>query len=110
MNDAATWTAISEVVGAVVVAGGILLGVLRASLGRSFVTHAEHQALGKQLVAAETRFDVRSDAAEKRIGALETGAAGLQATLQGVKESVSRVEHMTTLLVEHQLSQEKAAS
>lgn len=104
------WMAIGEGTGAAMLVGGVLLGILRASLGRSFVTHTQHKELEVQLALVETRFDTRSEAYEKRIGALETGAAGIAATLQGVKESVSRVEHMTTLLVQHQLDQEKAST
>lgn len=102
-----TWTAIGEVVGAAVIVGGVVLAALRASLGKSFVTHAEHREMGERVGGIEKTLGHRLGAAEARVGALETSHAGLAATLTETKDSVKRVEHQTTLLVTHLLNRDQ---
>lgn len=95
MNPA-VWTAVAEAGATAIIAGGVVLGGLRLLMGRSFVTHAEHHAMGARVTAVETR-----------VGGLETSHAALAATLTETKEGVKRVEHQTTLLVTHLLNREQ---
>ena len=87
-----TWTAIGEVVGAAVIVGGVVLAALRASLGKSFVTHAEHDELGGRMTHAE-----------KRLGSLETTHAALDGRLGGIQDSVKAIERQNTLILQHLL-------
>lgn len=90
------WTALGEVVAAAAVVGGILLAALRSSLGRSFVTHAEHKEL-----------DIRLDHAERRLGTLETGHASLDGKIGGIQDSVKAIERQGALILQHLLNNEK---
>jgi len=106
-NDWQTLAAIVAVIGG---AGGIVLWLARNALHGSFAPLRSHVALDDRVKVLEHRAGSVPGHADfaalaTRVGAVETGVAVSQATLKGIEAGLARVEHMTDLLVKHQIGE-----
>lgn len=107
-----TW---EEAAGFIAVLGALGAGAVwavRASTRGMFVPMHKHVALDSRVITLEQRLNAAPThgdfaALTTRVNAVETGVAVLHATLKSVGESVGRVEHMTNLLLKHQLDREE---
>ncbi len=95
----------------VVFGGGAALAVIRLNMRGAFATVAALRQLTErvdtmeqQLASAPKHVDLAQ--MTTRLGVVERGVGVMEATLNGVRDSVRRVEHMTDLLLKHQIDGE----
>lgn len=106
-----SWAAVGAITTLLTVAGGIALVLFRSALSREFVPLAAHAELSKRVSAVEhdlravpTHSDIA--ALSNRVGAVERGVAVVQEGVNGIRESIRRVELTTDRLLQHQLDRE----
>ncbi len=112
--------ALIGIVGAII-AGGMLM--LRWRLGSYFVTHADHNAMMRQLAADNAQVNERLKRVEaqvsecasandvrllaNRIGSVEALLAANNEKIVGVAQGVQQVQHIMNILLDHQISAER---
>lgn len=92
--------------------GGMVIAWARWQLSGDFAKYADLTALSDRLKAVERKIDLAPTHADlrviqDRIGGAEQGIAVGNARIQGVQESLGRVERDLTLLLQHQLREPK---
>ena len=102
------WGAWVSAFTALAIIGGVLLILFRQALAKDFTPASSHAALEKRVVEVEQRLALIPTHADMkavtdRVASVERGVAVVQTSIDGVRESIARVEHMTDLLVKHQL-------
>jgi hypothetical protein len=112
------WGTISTAAIAAVTVGSAVIAVatrmIRHTLRSSFATIPQLQAAVDRLEIIERRIERMPDASSMaafgaRLGGVEQSVAVAGATIIGVKEGLSRVEHMMGLLLESELRKEAGA-
>jgi hypothetical protein len=111
------WGTVSTAVIAVVTAGGtiggVAVGMIRHSLRASFATLGQFNTLSERVLTVEQQIRQMPNHQDiavlgARLGDVERGVAVAREAIVGVKEGLSRVEHMMGLLLQAQLDNEKA--
>ena len=113
---AVEWNTASVVAMAIVSVGSAISGsaalVIRHTLRATFATVGQVGSLSMRLTDVEKRLEqmpTHQDIAGlgTRLGAVEQGVAVARAEIGGVRDGVSRVEHMMGLLIKAGLDKEK---
>ncbi len=106
----ADWQTLAAIVAVIGGVGGIVLWLTRNALHGSFAPLRSHQGLEKRVESLEHRSNTVPGHGEflalsLRVGAVETGVAVLQQSINGVAEGVKRIEHINDLLLKHQIGE-----
>ncbi len=109
------WGTVSTAAIAVVTVGGVVAGIaqkmIRHALRGSFATIDQIGEVLGRLEKLERRFEQVPSSQSLaefgvRLGGVEQGIAVARETIAGVREGLSRVEHMMGLLLESELRKE----
>jgi|ERR1700724_1911558 hypothetical protein len=112
------WMTVSTAAMAAVTVGGVVIGVaqrmIRHTLRASFATIDQVVMVAGRLDAVERRIEQMPNSQSiqgfgVRLGGVEQNVAVARETISGVKEGLSRVEHMMGLLLEAELRKEEGA-
>ncbi len=112
------WEEVAAALAVASVIGGAVVWAIRASIRGMFVPAQQHHALAERvgvvservsaveqkLLAAPGHNDFQS--LSIRLNAVEMQQGVMQATLKGVSDGVSRVEHILDMLVQHTIRKE----
>lgn len=103
-----TWQAAAGIAASAVMTAGTAVAVVRHMLRSDFVPRGTHSALEQRVNGLERQMATmpsEHDMADltRRLGAVETGVAVVQTTVEGVNAGMKRVEHTVGLLLRHQL-------
>jgi len=103
---------ISGAISAVVFGGGAVLGLVRLNMRGAFTSLSAHSKLEQRVDAMEDRMQRGPNqqdlnAMSIRLADVERGVGVMGATLGGVRDAMTRVEHMTDLLLKSSLQGEK---
>lgn len=106
-----SWPAVGAIATIVTVAGGMALLWLRNQLARDFTPLVAHNDLARRVNALEhdlrtapTHSDITGLTA--RVAAVEGAVGVVKEGVDGIRDSLHRVERMTDLLLKHQLEKE----
>jgi len=115
MLNSGDWQAIAECLGVILVIANGLGGMFIYRMQASFVTRAEHGAMGKRIDVVEDQVNgldkkigtmltaTKADEMFNRIGAVERQGAELLGEMSGINKQLSAANNMLQMLVQNEI-------
>ena len=112
MNVPSDWPSLGAAAAVLSLAIALVAWIVRNIVRDSFVPTATHNQLDNRVTALEHKVAAAPGHAEfsnlsSRVAAVETGVAVVAKALEGVADGIKRIEHMTDLLIRHQLREDE---